>query len=230
MEQREQIIKLLKEKSVMKQEVYRNALDTFVSLGELLKEVAQDLQSEMTSVDRRVTISFNMKSDHELELKVAGDVLVFYMHTNVFEFDKSHPMFKTAYIRNNEFNSYCGIIYVYNFLSDSFKYNRLADLGYLIGRLFINRERKFFMEAKPPIGYKFNTFSTEPLTIDALREILYDLIIYAVSFDLFTPPFEVVKEITVNEIVERVNSDNLRTGKRLGYRFSAEKEDEDFSL
>jgi hypothetical protein len=230
MEQRDQIIKLLSEKSVMKQDVYRHTQNVFDTIGELVKEVTHDIQKEIHDVDKRVALSFNMKSDHEIEMKVAGDVLVFYMHTNVFEFDKAHPMFKTAYIRNNEFNSYCGIIYVYNFLSDSFKYNRLTDLGYLIGRIFINREKKFFMEAKPPIGYKYNTFSSEPIKKESLREILYDLIIYAVSFDLFTPPFDVVKEITVNEIQERVNSDNLRTGKRLGYRMGAEKEDEDFTL
>lgn len=230
MEQRGQVIKLLKEKSVMKQDVYKHTQSVFEMIGELVKDVAHDLQKEMAGVDKRVSISFNMKSDHEVELKVAGDVLVFYMHTNVFEFDKAHPMFKTAYIRNNEYNSYCGIIYIYNFLSDSFKYNRLTDLGYLIGRIFINREKKFFMEAKPPIGYKYNTFSADPLQQETLKEILFDLIIYAVSFDLFTPPFDVVKEITVNEIQERVSSDNLRTGKRLGYRMSAEREDEDFTL
>ncbi|MBC7863439.1 MAG: hypothetical protein IAF38_10720 [Bacteroidia bacterium] len=230
MEQRDQIIKLLKEKSVMKQDVYRNTQNVFDMFGDLIKEISHDLQKEIGGVDNRVTVNFTMKTDHEIELKVAGDVLVFYMHTNVFEFDKSHPMYKTSYIKNNEYNSYSGIIYIYNFLSDSFKYNRLADLGYLIGRIFINREKKFFMEAKPPIGYKYSTFSPEPLHKDTLKEILYDLIIYAVSFDLFTPPFEVVKEISVNEIVERVNSDSLRTGKRLGYRLSAEKEDDDFSL
>src|SRR4051812_9291672 len=108
MDQRDQIIKLLKEKSVMKQDVYRNTQNVFDMIADLVKEISHDLQKEMSSVDSRVTVNFTMKTDHEIELKVAGDVLVFYMHTNVFEFDKSHPMYKTSYIKNNENNSFCG--------------------------------------------------------------------------------------------------------------------------
>ena len=230
MEKREHILSLLGKKSVMKQDVYRKTLDSFKLLGEVVKEIADDLQQQLVDVDKRVSVNMSFKSDFEIEMKIAGDVLVFHMHTNVFEFDHSHPMFKTAYIKENEFNSYCGIVYVYNFLSDSFKYNRLGDSGYLIGRLFINREQRFFMEAKPPIGYRYSTFSNEAIDRSTLKEIAYDLIIYAVSFDLFAPPFDLVKEITVNEIVDRINSNNLKTGKRLGYRFSAEKDDEDIAL
>lgn len=36
-----------------------------------------------------------------MQIKVAGDILDFEMHSNVFEFDKSHAMFKTSYIKNN---------------------------------------------------------------------------------------------------------------------------------
>jgi hypothetical protein len=143
------------------------------------------------------------------------------MHTNVFEFDKSHPMFKTGYIKQNEYNSYCGIINVYNFLSDSFKYNRLNDLGYLMCRIFINREMKFFIEAKGSVGIKYSSFSVEPLNKEQLTEILNDLIIYAITFDLFTPPYDMVREVSVNEMIEKVSSINLRTGKRLGFETSA---------
>ena len=143
------------------------------------------------------------------------------MHTNVFEFEKSHAMFRTGYVKQNEYNSYCGIINVYNFLADSFKFNRLNDLGYIVCRIFVNREMKFFIEAKGPIGVKYSSFSTEPLNKEQLHEIINDLIIYAITFDLFTPPIEQVKEVSVFEIQEKVSSINLRTGKRLGYGASA---------
>ncbi|MFN5182583.1 MAG: hypothetical protein ACK5D5_06120 [Bacteroidota bacterium] len=230
MDKKEQIITLLSNKSVMKQDVYKKTFETFKLLGKTIKDVASDLQEKLSSVDKRISVAVTFKSDFEIELKVAGDILVFHMHTNVFDFDRSHPMFKTSYIKQNEYNSYCGIIYAYNFLSDSFKYNRLGDSGYLIGRLFVNREQRFFMEAKPPIGYRYNTFSADAIDPETLKEIVYDLVIYVVTFDLFTPPFEIVKEISVNEIVDRINSNNLKTGKRLGYRLSAEKEDEDINL
>jgi len=215
--QRENIIKLLREKSVMKQDVYRNTHDTFYLLKDVVKAVAEDLRAEAAGIDKRIGVDFRFPSDHEIELKVAGDMLVFYMHSNVFEFDSSHSMFKTGYIKKNQLNSYCGIIYVYNFLADSFKYNRLQDLGYLISRIFVNRESRFFIESKPPMGYKYANFSAEPISKEALYEIIYDLILYAISFDLYTPPSDTVREISLNEILERVQSDKLKTGKRLGF-------------
>lgn len=216
-EKREQILKMLREKSVMKQDVYRNTHLAIDMIKEAIKEIAEDLRKEAGQIDKRIGIDYRFPSDHEIELKVAGDMLVFYMHSNVFEFDKSHPMFKTGYIKQNEFNSYSGIIYVYNFLADSFKYNRLQDLGYLISRIFVNKESRFFMESKPPLGYKYTNFSAEPVTKEVLKEIIYDLIIHAISFDLYTPPADAVREISLNEIQERVQSDKMKTGKRLGF-------------
>jgi hypothetical protein len=228
--QREQIIRLLKEKSVVKQDIYLNTQNVFEELKKIVSDITIDLKREAGKIDGRIGVESKFTGDQEIELKVAGDVLVFYMHTNVFEFDKSHPMFKTGYIKENNYNSYCGIIYIYNFLADSFKYNRLNDLGYLIGRIFINREKKFFVEAKPPLGYKYNNFSKEPITTEILQEIVNDLIVYALSFDLFTPPADTVREITVNEIQERIQSDKLKTGKRLGFRFQSDSEIGDGNL
>jgi len=219
---REKILQLLREKSVVKQDVYNNTQATFAALKEIIKDIAEDLKTEAQKIDKRITVEYRFTSEHEIELKVAGDMLVFYMHSNVFEFDKSNPMFKTGYIKQNELNSYSGIIYVYNFLADSFKYNRLQDLGYLISRIFINRENRFFLEAKAPLGYKYSNFSEESITKDHLKEIVYDLINYAITFDLFTPPIENVREISLNEILTRVQSDKLKTGKRLGFKSQSE--------
>ena len=219
--QKEHILKLLKEKSVMKQDVFRNTSAAFDLVKVCVDEIARDLNKETQAIDKRIVVSALETNNYATQLKVAGDMLEFFMHTNVFEFEKSHAMFRTGYVKQNEYNSYCGIINVYNFLADSFKFNRLNDLGYLVCRIFINREMKFFIEAKGPIGVKYSSFSTEPLNKEQLHEIINDLIIYAITFDLFTPPIEQVREVSVNEIQEKVSSINLRTGKRLGYGTSA---------
>lgn len=215
--QKEIILKLLSEKSVMKQDVFNNTISVFNTLKEVVKEQSETLGSEISKIDKRVTINFKDVGPQSMQIKVAGDMLDFYMHTNVFEFDRGHPMFKTGYIKNNELNSYCGIINVYNFLADSFKYNRLNDLGYLIARIFVNREKKFFIETKTQIGYKYSNFSQEPITKEILTEVVNELIIFAVTFDLYTPPFDAVRQVSVMEIQEKQNSNSLRTGKRLGY-------------
>ncbi|MES2567981.1 MAG: hypothetical protein V4565_13995 [Bacteroidota bacterium] len=227
--QKEQIIKLLKEKSVMKQDVFRNTIGAFAMVKECVRDIATELSIETHEIDKRIIISATETNVYATQLRVAGDMLEFFMHTNVFEFEKSHSMFRTGYIKQNEYNSYCGIINVYNFLSDSFKFNRLNDLGYLVCRIFINREMKFFIEAKGPVGVKYSSFSSEPLTKEQMSEIINELIIYAITFDLFTPPIEQVREVSVNEIQEKVSSINLRTGKRLGYGTSASY-DEDTNM
>ncbi|MDP2386686.1 MAG: hypothetical protein Q8M29_09975 [Bacteroidota bacterium] len=219
MSQKDQITQLLKEKSVMKQNVYRNTKAAFEQFKTVVNEICDELKEEAKGIDHRIHVDYDSIGDYQVELKVAGDVLVFYMHTNVFEFDKSHPMFKTGYVKENHNNSYCGIIYVYNFLSDSFKYNRLNDLGYLIARIFVNQESRFFVESKPNLGFKYQNFSPAPISKEAIKDIVNELIIYCISFDLYTPPTEAVKEISLNEIQERIQSDKLKTGKRLGFRF-----------
>lgn len=223
---RDQIVKLLSEKSAMKQDVYRNTTAVFEMMREVAMEVIADLKPEIEKSDKRVTLNFFDINPHAMQMKIAGDMLEFYMHSNVFEFERSHPMFKTGYIRQNEFNSYCGIINIYNFLADSFKFNRLNDLGYLIARVFVNREMHFFIEAKSPLGLKHNVFSLEAITREQVKEIVYDLILFVISFDLFTPPFDSIKEVSVNEMQEKTSSMSLRTGKRLGYGTSANFDEE----
>jgi len=220
--QMETILKLLSEKSVMKQDVYSNTIAVFNELKEILKERAEELSDQVLKVDKRVNIYFKEISLQSMQLKIAGDILDFQMHSNVFEFDHSHPMFKTGYIRNNELNSYCGIISVYNFLADSYKYNRMNDLGYLIARIFINREKRFFVETRTQIGYKYHNFSGSPISKTEMSDIVNELVIYSIMFDLFTPPYDSVRQVTVAEMQEKSSSSALRTGKRLGYTGSAE--------
>lgn len=227
LKQQEQILSLLKEKSVMKQDVFKNTIECFELLKVCIIDIATPLKTQTEVIDKRITVLAEVVNNFVAQLKVAGDLLEFYMHSNVFEFEKSHAMFRTGYVKNNELNSYCGIINVYNFMADSFKYNRVEDLGFLVCRIFINRENRFFIEAKGTMGVKYSSFSDAPISKENLTEIINDLIIYAISFDLFTPPFDAVKQVSVGEIQEKVSSINLRIGKKLGYTTSANSSDEE---
>jgi len=220
--QQESILKLLSEKAVMKQDVYSNTIAVLNQLKEILKDRAEDLSSHISRIDKRVHIFYKDISLQAMQLKVAGDILDFQMHSNVFEFEQTHPLHKTGYTKTNPYNSYCGVINVYNFLADSYKYNRLNDVGYLIARIFINRENHFFVETKTQIGYKYHNFSAAPISKADLLDIVNELIIYAISFDLYTPPYDSVRQVTVYEMQEKSSSSALRTGKRLGYAGSKE--------
>ena len=116
------------------------------------------------------------------------------------------------------------MINVYNFLADSFKYNRTRDIGYLIARVFINRELHYFVEGKRQLGFLYNDFSKAVIDKKAITAIIESAILYCLSFDLFTPPFTTVNEVSVEEIVEASNSMQITTGKRLGFRFIADND------
>jgi len=216
------ILRLLKTKSAMKQDVYERTLEVFQELKTVIREVSVELSKEIAKVDKRVSIVYTDKGEFEVELKVAGDVLFFHMHTNVFEFDRSHQIRKSSYVKEDESRSYCGTISVYNFLADSFKYNRVNDVGYLIGRLFVNREKHYFVEGRKQLGFLYNDFSKNVLDKEMVRKIVEAAILYCLEFDLYTPPFDSIRELKVAEILENTLNMKVQTGKRLGFRFQSE--------
>lgn len=222
---RELIIKTLKEKSSMKQDVFANTRKGFALLKTIAKQTSGELKKEIYTHDKRIVIEFKDKSEFEFELRVAGDLLIFSMHTNVFEFDKAHPTWKSSYLRDDHSRAYCGIINIYNFLNDSFTYNRINDLGYVIGRMFINRENHYFVEGKRQLGFLYTDFINSIIDEEALKSIVESAILYCINFDLFTPPFDSIKEISVADMQSSTESLQIKTGKRLGFRFQADNDD-----
>jgi hypothetical protein len=218
------ILQTLKEKSCMKQDVFENATKNFELLKEVLNEIVEEYREVMDKIDRRIEIGFKSRSQYEAELRFAGDVLLFHMHTNVFDFDKSHSMWRTSYVQQGKYRSYCGMINVYNFLSDSLKYNRVNDSGYLVARIFINRENHFFVEGKKQVGAKFNDFVNSQIDKEQLRRIVQSTILYSLEFDLLTPPYDAMREIQVNDIEQIRSNMNLKTAKRLGFKFYSDKD------
>ena len=204
----------------MKQDVFHNTLQTFKTLKTVVKSVADELKT-YSNIDKRVVVEYKEVSDCQFQLRVAGDTIIFYMHTNVFDFDKSHRINKSSYVKEDNYRTFCGMIQIFNFLSDSFIYNRVNDLGYLIGRIFINRENHYFVEGKRQLGFLYNDFVNTVIDEAALRAIVESAVLYCLNFDLLTPPFDSVKEVPVSDILAVENFLKISTGKRLGFRFQA---------
>ena len=185
-----QIISTLKEKSLLKQNVYDNTFQAFGMLKDILKSLSKDMNINLAGVDTRVRLEYTDRSNFDAQIKVAGDILLFSMHSNIFQFDREHPVWKTPYIQKNKYNAYSGIINIYNFLADSFKYSRLDDLGYLIARIFINHEKQYLVEGKRQIGMLFTNYGNEEITRASLENIILTAIQYALEFDLLVPPYD----------------------------------------
>lgn len=221
---RELILRTLKEKSSLKQDVYANTQKVFGMMKSAAKKMAAELKKEASAIDKRVIIEFKDKGEFEFELRVAGDLLIFAMHSNVFDFDKSHQIWRSSYLRDDHSRSFCGNINIYNFLNDSFMYNRVNDLGYVIGRIFVNRENHYFVEGKRQLGFLYNDFMHSVMDEQAAEAILESSILYCLNFDLFTPPFDTVKEVSVLDMQTATESMQIKTGKRLGFRFQADSD------
>ena len=217
-----QIIDTLKGKSVLKQKVFDNTGTAFMMVKDILKNLAREVNGNLTGVDPRIRMEYTDRSNFDAQIKVAGDLLLFSMHSNIFQFDREHPAWKTAYIQKNKFNAYSGIINIYNFLADSFKYSRLDDLGYLIARIFINHENQYFVEGKRQMGILFTNYGNEAFSNDSLRKIVCTAINYSLEFDLLVPPYDTVKIASVGQAESKIQHSRLITGKRLGFQFNSD--------
>ncbi|MCK4663175.1 MAG: hypothetical protein KAT68_09940 [Bacteroidales bacterium] len=213
------ILDTLSEKSCVKQRVYDNTYSAFKTFKKVLKYLVGNFNKQLHVSDKRITLEYRNRGQFEAEIKVAGDLLVFNMHSNIFEFDKGHGVWKTSYVKNTDMSAYCGIINIYNFLSDSFKYNRVDDLGYLIGRVFINKENHYFVEGKRQLGFLYNDFGSAVIDKKAIREIIQSAILYALEFDLLVPPYDQMQFISVEKMNDRINTSKGKTAKRLGFKF-----------
>lgn len=216
------ILSLLQTKAVVKQDVYENTKACFNQLRNVLTTIPDEYHSELESPDSRISIECLDRGEYIVQLKVAGDVLVFQMHTNAFEFDRDHEIWKSEYVKNDVYNSYCGVINIYNFLHDSFRYNRHNDLGYLIARIFVNKDGHFFVEGKRQKGMGVNHFGTSLISPDNWKRIVEVAILYSLEFDLLVPPYDDIKIISMVEMSEEILNSKMRTGKRLGFKYNSD--------
>jgi hypothetical protein len=216
------ILKVLAEKILLKKEVFEKTEGVFKEIKVSLAELVKELKSSVKEMSADETVYFEDSGEYEAQFTLCDETLLFVIHTNIFTFDNNHEIWRNKYVQLDPKRAYCGKIFIYNFLSDSFKYNRSNDLGYLLARIFVNREGHFFVEGKKNLGYTFNEFSANVFDKQQIKEIIQNVILYSLDFDPFTPPFERITEISVREVQEAGLQNRITTGKRLGFQFESE--------
>ncbi len=222
-EVRASLLEALIIKSTAKQKVYQNTKKTFTILKKVLKKLEEDYLSVVKNkVPVAVLPTFRDRGPFEAEFKIGGDLLIFSMHSNVFEFDDKHPVWKTKYIEEDSMRSYCGTINIYNFLADSFKYNRDKDLGYLVARIFVNKDNHFFVEGKRQSEEVVKDFAIDAISPGIVRQIIETAIQYSIEFDLLVPLYDQIKVATVEQMRQKISHSKMITGKRLGFSFNSD--------
>lgn len=217
-ESTQQICNQLHTKSILKISVSKKAEKAFYHFKFHAQNFEKIFKEEYP--DSEVCVLFENKHTQSFYLQFGSDILLFMLHSNVFAFNRDHEVMKTAYIKEDKNRAYCGQISIYNFLTDSLFYQRYNDLGYLIGRVFINDDNHYYIDGKREIGQIYNNFGSNVFDAKAALTVLESAMQYTINFDLLVPPYEAVKEISVHDMVE-INNQRIpiRTAKRLGFRF-----------
>jgi len=221
-EELDKITEMLCTKSSLKQDVFKNTMDQFQEMKKVAINLVDKIKSNVCSKDDRIIIDYNEKSKYEFHIIIAGDILVFNLHSNVFKFDENHSIWKTPYLGEDEKRGFTGIINVYNFLADSFRFNRINDTGYLVGRIFINSENHFITEGKRKMGFLYTEFEKLIFNPEFMEDIIKNLMIHILDFDLYTPLYEQVSEVSVYQVKTTGDSIQLKTGKRMGFQFTTD--------
>jgi hypothetical protein len=210
---------LLESKSTAKQTAYKNIRWAFNILSQESKGIVEELKRRAKPSDRDVTVEYNFVSEHEFDVKLAGDMLIFVMNTNVVTLEDAHAIMTADYIRENEVNRYFGQILVYNFMAESLKYHRHNDPGYLLARLMINHENRYFIEGEKELE-AYNEISEQPVSEEDLQKVVKIVLKMAIENDLVAPPFTEVKSITLNQ--KRDHTLELGGAQKIGFRMSYE--------
>ncbi|MEP2667726.1 MAG: hypothetical protein ABJH04_01955 [Cyclobacteriaceae bacterium] len=213
---------ILENKSVAKQVTYKNLLASFGLLANESKRIVDSLGEQMKMEDNDVTVDFIEVNDHEFQVKLAGDLLIFVLHTNIVTFEESHAAMQVPYCKENEINRYFGQIMIYNFMADSIRYNRVNDPGYLVARILINHENRFLVEGEGRLGFLFKQISSKPIEPSDLNAIVQHALTTAIENDLMAPPFPQVRFITLHQKLEKTSE--LGAGQKIGFRMNYENE------
>lgn len=214
---------ILESKSLLKQDIFQDTKTHFERFKEHILEEIAALRG-LTS-DGRIRLHVEHKGEFQVQAYIGSDVLVYQMHTNVFKLPDEHPLWQTDYLKEDKSRGYFGIINIYNFLAESYLKNRMNDVGYLIGRIFINKDEHFMVEGKGQLGFLFRDLTNTKLNDAIMKNIIQVSFVYALEFDLLTPPYDLVSKVSVIQMHELHSSSQMSTGKRLGFKFEAEDRD-----
>ena len=217
---REKVIDLLLNKAALKQDIADYSEEVMCSFKRIAQEELEILSKAID--DTRIRLTYRNKGKFEFRVYVGSDVLVFQLHTNVFRLPDENPLWNSKYLEENGANGYFAIINIYNFLAESVEQNRGNDAGYLIGRIFLNHDQHFIVEGKGQLDFLFRDLANDVLSDDIIHQIIQSSMQYAIEFDLITPPYDLVQEVSVTQINAISSNLKMATGKRLGFKFSGE--------
>lgn len=222
-DQTPKIIEALKNRACVKQKIYRNTYELFSEMKRVCEKLIDELATQFEEFDTSVIIAFRDVNHFEFQVKFSGDMLVFTMHSNVITFPETHILFKSPYIQEDEQRKYFGHIMVYNFMADSIKYNRLEDQGYLLARLLLNHEKKFFIEGVRPLNFLYPDIAQNDIDEGVIRSFIQSSMLAAIHTDLQAPPFQKIQVIPLGK---KIANQMISGGEKVGFKMKMNRENQ----
>lgn len=216
------ILSKLETTSKLKYKLYKNTKDLFYDLERVAHEVSEDLRAKAPDLED-LRIGVKRINDHEFIFQIGGDTLVFILQSNISRLPEDSYLSKSKYLRSDDELKYFGQILIYNFLSDTILYSRLDDAGYLVGRLLLNKENKFFFEGERKIVFDFPELRDNPITEEKKRHLIEQLLMSVLENDLLTPAFQDIMLITYHQKIEHTSS--MGNPKKIGFDLFAKGRD-----
>ena len=214
------IIDKLRNKACLKQNIYKVTLESFNELKKLAQIMAEEVNNKMPKdIDENVKVKYEDINEFEFRLKLSGDTLAFIMHSNIVTLPDNASMMTNDYVKEDTNRAFFGSIRVYDFLSDSFKYNRVNDAGILMARLLINMEKHYHLDS----GIKFKglkpSLEKNELNEKAMRFFIENAMLTAIDIDLIAPKYEDIFTVSLNE---HFNNNQGEAGTKLGFQMKYE--------
>ena len=215
-----ELVDLLSEKAVLKQDVFSNTKEVFGQMREMTKAIVNKIKDSEKVDTEKVRVEFEDLNEYEFQVKAGGDIIVFMMQTNVFALPATHKDYKHKYFKGDWKKGYFGQIMVYDFIADSVKFNRVDDVGYLIERVFINIENHFMVEGLKNIAYSYPDIKRNIMNQDIIENLIEDAILVSIETDLVSTSYADNFNLTIEQ---RMIKRGKLSGSKLGFQMSAEK-------
>jgi hypothetical protein len=191
-----------------------------------LEKICTQLSKEINEANKEgIPISINVERTNAFEFtfRIGGDMLIFILQSNVVRLPDENYLSKSNYLKDDVSLRYFGQILIYNFLSDTIDFGRLDDPGYLIGRVLLNRENKFFLEGDRKIVFNFPELKENPVSPEKMRDFVEQLVVSALENDLLAPSFNDIMLITYQQKIEHTSG--LGKPQKIGFDFFAKNKD-----
>ena len=218
----DEIYEQLKDKACLKQKVYRNIANIFMDLKKEALGIVNELSDRIEKVDKNVKVEFIEINDLEFHIKFSGDMLVFVMQSNIITFPDQYLFMKGDYFQEKEERGFFGQIVAYNFMSDSIKYKRMDDPGYLLARLMVNVENHFMVEGVSNVQYDFPDISENVISTENLRKIIEVAMATSIDTDLMGTDYREIAFISLQQKMYQ----NSAVGRNVKIGFQMKNEQE----